>query len=100
MSRHDKFFATTCVVCRAGCNWHDADRWRDTVQVRCGPEMPRTFMGCHMRKAPPKQALKVASGSVTPCSVPATCARTGCMLEKRQHIHRSTECREMHKQHS
>lgn len=30
------------------------------------------FMGCHMRKAPPKQALKVASGSVTPCSVPAT----------------------------
>ncbi len=32
------------------------------------------FMGCHIRKAPPKQALKVASGSVTPCSVPATCA--------------------------
>lgn len=30
------------------------------------------FMGCHMRKAPPKQALKVASGSVTPSSVPAT----------------------------
>ena len=30
-------------------------------------------MGCHSRKAPPKQALKVASGSVMPCSVPATC---------------------------
>ena len=30
--------------------------------------------GCHMRKAEPKQAEKVASGSVTPCSVPATLA--------------------------
>jgi len=47
------------------------------VMGRAGPG--RTFMGCHMRKAPPKQALNVASGSVTPCSVPATCAdgRTG-----------------------
>ena len=35
--------------------------------------MAAYFMGCHMRKAPPKQALKVASGSVTPSSVPATC---------------------------
>ena len=35
--------------------------------------MEAYFMGCHSRKAPPKQALKVASGSVMPCSVPATC---------------------------
>ena len=35
--------------------------------------MDAYFMGCHMRKAPPKQALNVASGSVTPSSVPATC---------------------------
>ena len=35
--------------------------------------MEAYFMGCHKRKAPPKQALKVASGSVIPCSVPATC---------------------------
>ena len=35
--------------------------------------MAAYFMGCHIRKAPPKQALKVASGSVTPISVPATC---------------------------
>ncbi len=38
--------------------------------------MAAYFMGCHMRKAPPKQALKVASGSVTPISVPATCQPT------------------------
>ena len=36
------------------------------------PTCPLT--GCHMRKAEPKQAEKVASGSVTPCSVPATLA--------------------------
>ena len=35
--------------------------------------MEAYFMGCHNRKAPPKHALKVASGSVMPCSVPATC---------------------------
>lgn len=35
--------------------------------------MAAYFMGCHIRKAPPKHALKVASGSVTPISVPATC---------------------------
>lgn len=32
------------------------------------------FMGCHMRNTPPKQAENVASGSVTPSSVPATLA--------------------------
>jgi hypothetical protein len=31
-------------------------------------------MGCHMRNTPPKQAEKVASGSNTPSSVPATLA--------------------------
>lgn len=35
---------------------------------------PERLTGCHMRKAEPKQAEKVASGSVTPCSVPATLA--------------------------
>ena len=29
--------------------------------------MAAYFMGCQARKAAPKQALKVASGSVTPC---------------------------------
>jgi hypothetical protein len=33
--------------------------------------MAAYFMGCHIRKAPPKQAENVASGSVTPISVPA-----------------------------
>ena len=31
-------------------------------------------MGCHIKNAPPKQALKVAWGSVIPISVPATFA--------------------------
>ena len=34
--------------------------------------MDAYFMGCHIRNAPPKHALNVASGSVTPTSVPAT----------------------------
>ena len=32
------------------------------------------LLGCHTRKGPPKQAEKVACGSVTPTSVPATFA--------------------------
>lgn len=35
------------------------------------------FIGCHMRNAAPKQALKVASGSFTPISVPAICQCVG-----------------------
>ncbi len=46
--------------------------------------MAAYFMGCHMRKAPPKQALKVASGSVTPISVPATCSAQGHV--SREHL--------------
>jgi len=48
--------------------------------------MEAYFMGCHSRKAPPKQALKVASGSVMPCSVPATCTAAHVM----SHGHVST----------
>ena len=59
------------------------------------------FMGCHIRKAPPKQALKVASGSVTPISVPATCAPVsesavwmlaGCCLTNRGESHGPSHC--------
>ena len=48
---------------------------KHVVHAGGAERMQRTFMGCHMRKAPPKHALNVASGSVTPCSVPATCRK-------------------------
>lgn len=43
--------------------------------------MAAYFMGCHIRKAPPKHALKVASGSVMPISVPATCECKAYLLQ-------------------
>lgn len=57
--------------------------------------MAAYFMGCHIKKAPPKQALKVASGSVTPISVPATCTPPECHIsEGTQHEqnHRAQQC--------
>lgn len=52
-------------------------------------------MGCHSRKAPPKQALKVASGSVMPCSVPATYTAAHGMSHGHVTLHSkdlSTQC--------
>ncbi len=45
------------------------------------------FMGCHMRKAAPKHALKVASGSTTPTSVPAICVKTHTHTRTHTHTH-------------
>jgi hypothetical protein len=51
--------------------------WRSIFSA----SMAAYFMGCHIRKAPPKHALKVASGSVMPISVPATCESEEYLLE-------------------
>ena len=49
---------------------HAVAPWRS---ILCA-SMAAYFVGCHTMKAEPKHAEKVASGSVTPISVPATLA--------------------------
>lgn len=65
-------------VRRVGCRERQASTGSrmlcHAVSRRHARAQPRGLTGCHMRKAEPKQAEKVASGSVTPCSVPATLA--------------------------
>ena len=49
---------------------HAVVPWRSIFSA----SMAAYLVGCHTMKAEPKQAEKVASGSVTPISVPATLA--------------------------